>query len=255
MNNIFNSVNNEEAAYLLGFISADGCISKTKNSIRIHLKNSPSEIKLINKFYKILELKNKIYYPNDNSILLIANNKKMKESLLKLGIKSAKTFSLPFLSLEKNLMPHYIRGYFDGDGWISYSKPNNNSYITTGFIGNPTFCSDLNKYLNKVIGLNLCETKKNKMIQLQCSGCFKCYKLLDYMYKNSSIYLDRKYLLYNSLHNFINNKSKEQQKLNKLQCPNCNYTGLIKNGSKKLKSGKVKRYKCPNCNKSTINPI
>jgi len=256
MNNIFKIIDTEEAAYILGFLAADGCISSTSNQIRIELKNEPSEYKLLSQIHKILNLNTKLTLPrNRNSCLIYFNSAELKHTLSLYNITPRKTFTVVIPSLPKDLLRHYIRGYFDGDGWITYSKPNNNSYISAGFIGNKKFTNDLNNILKKEIGTTLSVTPNKSMIQLACSGCNKTYRLLDYLYRNASIYLDRKQKLYLNLKDFILVKEEELLQLSKLVCPSCGNQGLKKHGNKILKTGKVKRYKCPNCNKSTIHPI
>lgn len=256
MNNIFKTIDTEETAYILGFIAADGCVSSTTNNIRIELKNEPSEVTLLQKIHNILKLKTKITFPkNRNSCLLYFSNSEIKQTLAQYNITAKKTFTVSIPNLPSNLFRHYIRGYFDGDGWVSYSKPNNNSYICAGFIANKRFADELNQILKKEIGITLSTTPNKTMIQLACSGCDKTYKLLNYLYKDASIYLHRKQELYINLHNFINEKQKEALQLTKLACPFCKSQSLKKNGSKKLKSASFKRYKCSTCSRSTIHPV
>ena len=50
--NAFDSMDNEEQFYWLGFMYADGCISKTGNRIEVHL--SLSDISHLEKFRKFL---------------------------------------------------------------------------------------------------------------------------------------------------------------------------------------------------------
>lgn len=63
---------------------------------------------------------------NANSCVWAASNKHLWQTLNKYGCTPNKSLTLKFpnenIFKSKDLIRHFIRGYFDGDGCISYNK-------------------------------------------------------------------------------------------------------------------------------------
>ena len=111
--NIFESVDNEEKAYWLGFLWADGYC---KSGIDIELTDEDHVIKL----KRFLAISSPIKTRNRNNSItyrLNANSNKFASDLSNLGfgLKDNRT-ELPIIS--ENLIKDFVRGYFDGDGHI-----------------------------------------------------------------------------------------------------------------------------------------
>ena len=119
--NFFEEINTEAKAYFLGFIAADGWVSKGKElSIKLH--NQDEEI--LEKFCELIESqKEKIRVKDVKHRLLLLCSKKIVEDLSKYGIVQNKTKILCFpKQLKQELIIHYIRGLFDGDGHIGVNQ-------------------------------------------------------------------------------------------------------------------------------------
>lgn len=130
----FARINTRNKAYILGFIMADGSVStpcKTHTrpcrlTIRISKKDR-CVLEFIKKElqcdYKIIDYwpANETYGASEMSVLVI-NSTKLCDDLAKYGIVENKTGSerVP-KNISSRLLPHYIRGYFDGDGY-SYKR-------------------------------------------------------------------------------------------------------------------------------------
>ena len=193
--NIFSIINTEEKAYWLGFLYADGNLSKSKNFISLEL--SIKDKKHLEKFRlfigKELPLRNDSY-----RCRCVFQDKLMYEDLIKLGCVPNKSLILtyPFYTqVPKNLMKHFIRGYFDGDGSVYIS--NNNIHISV--IGTDNFLNSM------VQEINLPKRKLYKNSKNNNSNCYffsysgtNAKKFLDYLYTDSKIYLERKYTKFKS---------------------------------------------------------
>lgn len=83
-------------------------------------------------------------------------------------------------------MNHFIRGYFDGDGCIHKIKNTPNSFIIS-IVSNNNFIEDIQKYLR--IGY-VREHKNYSILEIYKIDDIK--KFRDFIYKNSTIYLERK---------------------------------------------------------------
>lgn len=192
---IFEIIDTEEKAYWLGFLSADGSVSSSEDKIELGL--SIKDIGHVEKFKSFIGLENRISIrEKTNSCRYSFRSKELKEDLIDKGYTPRKTLTLRFPSDEqvpKNLKHHYMRGYFDGDGWIC----NTEKTKCIGFIGTESFLVDAIQFF---------DLKRNKIGKVH-SGPQKRYQLyareelisfLDTIYKDATIYLDRKYLLYQS---------------------------------------------------------
>lgn len=224
----FETIDSEHKAYWLGFIAADGCVLEPTTCIskktgkRIKKENGALEIALkksdtihLKKFQKDISDTHKIYYrKHQEACSLKLHSKKMYENLLKLGIvpRKSKKLELP-QSIPDELFPHFLRGYFDGDGSISFSKTKKKAItvhsIAISFLGNETFISQVFDKL-KQYNIKGCFSYKKgvKDIKTFMLTNIKTKKrFLDFIYKDATIYLDRKYdryLIFNKLYdNYI----------------------------------------------------
>lgn len=143
---------NDESVYWLGLIFADGCISsKSYNNDDydhhiFELSLMDSDADHINKFAKFIEYNNKLYYTNSMCRICISN-KYLWERLNSLGCVPKKSTILEFPSyLQDDQIVHFIRGYCDGDGCLTWCDKNH-TVPKILFIGCYNFINDLNKHL------------------------------------------------------------------------------------------------------------
>jgi hypothetical protein len=212
--NYFDIIDTEERAYFLGLLYADGYNNEPKYLISIGLQER--DIKILEKFNKSIDSnrpfcisklndKNKNH---QNSIILSINSKQVSENLTKLGCHKAKSLTLKFPTdkqVPSHLIKHFIRGYFDGDGCIVYDE--NNTYPKCSLVSTLDFCNELKTILMNELDIKISiynNNSKNKDItkSLEICGNNKCIKFLDWLYKDSTLYIDRKYEKYQLLLNY-----------------------------------------------------
>lgn len=158
----FEIIDNAEKAYWLGFIAADGYITKKQKGkgqnifgITLH-EREPLEklLKCLNSDKVILsydwsQSKNKYSDKTEYKLLFVSN--KMVSDLEKNGIVERKTFKLKFPHgiINKSLYSHYVRGYFDGDGSVFYSisRGKKDEILSVSICGTFSFLDDLRKEL------------------------------------------------------------------------------------------------------------
>jgi hypothetical protein len=191
---IFKQIDTEHKAYWLGFLMADGYISQDRGLLELALKHEDFEhIQKFKEFMKcdheikerVSTLKGKQFKSNRITICskIIAND------LARLGCVQAKSLILKFPYIKEDLIHHFMRGYFDGDG--SVFKPKNGS-PSCSVIGTLEF---LDVYESHICDLGMGKTKyskKGKAYQARHSGSKNVEKMYEYFYKDSSIYLKRK---------------------------------------------------------------
>ena len=92
---------------------------------------APKDLSHLLKFKKSLKSDHKIIYDRGYPRLSITN-KHLYSSLLRVGCIENKTFFITFPNeeiLPKKLIRHFIRGYFDGDGCITFSIKEKYNYL------------------------------------------------------------------------------------------------------------------------------
>ena len=199
----FEKIDTEEKAYWLGFLFADGNVQQRKNSFIIKLSVLDKEIcdnflKSINaNFSTKIFLEKDYYHPNIRKEVYHVEiySKKMFDDLNKFGCIPRKSLVLKFPKISKKYIRHFIRGYFDGDGWISTgTRRSGLKYISIGFCGTFEFLSKLNEYIPDKGTISKEKRKITNTYRLLKSGSKNALNLYEYFYKDSSIYLKRKYI-------------------------------------------------------------
>jgi hypothetical protein len=194
--NFFNIIDNEEKAYWLGFMYADGCVQEKKNGQKL-ISLAVKDKEVIDKFIKALkgEFLTKTY-KDVHTVHL--TSKDMFDALIKHGCIPRKSLVLTFPTLDPLLVPHFIRGYFDGDGTVFISYPKNYNKTTTiytnigiGICGTKEFLQGL----SKEAPINEAKKDKRKESNIwyaSMSGSKKVKLFYDYIYKDATVLLTRK---------------------------------------------------------------
>lgn len=183
----FSDINSEKAAYYAGFIAADGSIYKHpyKNmqkrlTIEIHKK----DIEILEKFdvgTDIFERKNR------DMVSKAISSDRICDDLEKCGIIQNKTFKLQFpKNINDEHIHHFIRGVFDGDGWFTVGKT---GYIRAGFVGCYEFLEQIQKRIPCKSSLRKPKGKKYGILSIYHT---ETLKLAPYLYKEATIFLQRK---------------------------------------------------------------
>ncbi len=126
----FKEINTEQKAYWLGFMYADGYISKTKNGYCCGIELKASDSLHLKKFNKDIEGNIEVSFrQREDSRIGTCNlcslrlySKEVFEDLKNLGCVENKSDKITFPRLPENLIWHFLRGFFDGDGCIILNK-------------------------------------------------------------------------------------------------------------------------------------
>lgn len=218
----FKVIDNEKKAYWLGFIYADGyiieTISKTgkvksmylgiglQEGDREHLQKFLSDIEYVNG-----KVRNKLVKLNGkeiNTVRVSINHTNMCRDLIKLGVTPRKSHTLTFPSTEivpSHLLPHFIRGYLDGDGCVEHRPTKTDGIrLRVSMVGTKWFLEGLMARV-PIFQANIRGDKRsaiptsNNVISYSCN---RANTIANYLYKNANVYLDRKY---NKILPFIEN--------------------------------------------------
>lgn len=221
--NFFEKIETEVQAYLLGFYAADGNINEKRKTFRIHLQQSDSELvylykDLISPDARLFTMKERVVKARNGqlvtaheSIGVDINSSKICNDLVNLGFGYNKTYvDLKLPKIDDKLIRHFIRGYFDGDGTISYyyCKPDLKWKKNERIRGHASICGktktmieEITNFLKKNnIKSSMCFAKRDKMWILTIPKS-QLKKLYDLFYKDSYFYLSRKF---NKFNHYVN---------------------------------------------------
>lgn len=200
--NYFDSIDCQEKAYWLGFFAADGYNHTNKGCIEFRLHKQDKEI--IEKFKSCIGANNPIGLYKQTYCNLALYSQHLCDKLSEYGLTQAKTYTLQIPELDNELMRHFIRGYYDGDGCFSVIKrrdrknPNSKIY-QFNITGMENPLRKIQEHLIKNVGVadnGLKHRKSTIAVTIHYNGRNVCKRILDYLYQDAAIYLQRKYNKY-----------------------------------------------------------
>lgn len=217
----FEKVDSNEKAYWLGFIYADGYV--TKNTPRFGIELAKTDISHLQKFLDCINsnmkirtriVENKFEHKNKDFLencSIIINNRKLHSDLMNLGVNSTKTQDVIFPTelFDEQYMWHFIRGFMDGDGTIGlftchtgYKKPHI-SFVCKS----ETFMNGfLNWIKNNGFDFNQPSIRGNSLFRFISEKQSFCFSFLELLYKDSTeeTRLKRKYKKYLKICDYYN---------------------------------------------------
>jgi hypothetical protein len=215
----FSKIETEIQAYLLGFFVADGSIDEKRKTLRVELQKQDCELVYLYKdiispdarLYQTKERKFKgprgsIIHAHGN-IGVDINSSCICTSLVSLGYgynKSYKELHMP-TNIKEELLVHFLRGYFDGDGSFSmgvYSykdRPNPNVKVRFSIDAKTSsLLIDIQKFLSENnIKTNIMYLKRDDMWRIYTGSKKECRKLFHFLYDEANFYLTRKFNKFN----------------------------------------------------------
>ena len=203
--NYFEIIDTEHKAYWLGFLMADGYLSKRDNAIGITLASKDRD--MIEKFKEDVEstypIRDYSYYRQDWGVIceeskMVMASKKMYKDLENKGFCLDKTNHCEFPSediVPKELQRHFIRGYFDGDGSLSIAGEKKYHTYNLSILGTVEFIEKLKCILGKE---NVKTYKRHKdrdgnVVAFSLCGDKQIYDIMTWLYQDCTIYMNRKY--------------------------------------------------------------
>lgn len=217
-----------QMAYVLGFTFADGNIHRTSLSWDIQKRDLDILRKLNNVFQSTYPIKER----GETSYRLRINNQKLIEGAIKKGLLPKKSLRVVFPEVPETLTRHFVRGYLDGDGWITNRSGRNE--VDLGFVcGNKEFLSTLLNIFEKTLKVT---GRVRTKIKITPKGFKSTTYLLEYysssaveiadwLYKDmkaEDLYLERKHhkyldakIIYNKIFEKMKTKKQIQREFRK----------------------------------------
>lgn len=214
---LFDSINSEESAYVLGFYVADGCITNN----RIAFSISEKDFDTLQAIQQILSSNSNIqHYPERHNkqgytcypmCHFAVSSKHICEKLTEYGLGKQKTYlSKSIVNIvPKEYMWHFIRGYFDGDGCVSASnikriiKGKTYKYWNVNWTiisHDKNILEELQEFISNSIESPILlypEKRGNYLMGTHTKHILP--KIFEKLYDNATIYMSRKYLKFKNI--------------------------------------------------------
>lgn len=210
----FEIIDSEEKAYWLGFIAADGCVTKNRNQNVLSIGLAACDRSHLLKFKKALESKGKVYtYEVKDGFgglrkraHFTVRSERICRDLKSLKVRPNKSGrELVSDTIPSDLLRHFFRGYIDGDGsWAAVTSIDPGPSLSV--LGSHRFLKTFRAWLLQVcvVGNPKINRKKDANIhQIGYTGRRQVGLIALALYKNSTVYLNRKMTLVKRLLNSI----------------------------------------------------
>ncbi len=199
--NCFEKIDNHEKAYVLGFIMGDGNIKDRITCIEINRKDEEILYKIRDVLKSNAPIKQRQGLRKETitySSYINFCNTKMRNDLVNLGLSHNKTFDLKYPNILEEFDNSFILGLFDADGSIRAASNKINKWGAAYWEIMAT--PDMNLVINEKLhswGINSKYTENNyfkcPLSNVTLSKKSEIIKLREILYRNSPIYLKRKY--------------------------------------------------------------
>lgn len=211
----FDEIDTPNKAYILGLLYADGYNSLDKGTVCISLEKTDRE--LLEKIrielgsekpLQLIKCEDHVAsngYVSNDMYKLTVYSMYMCRTLEKYGVFQNKSLILEFPTwLDKTLINHFVRGYFDGDGSYCHHKVNRKTskmahyQDVVTFTSTYDFCNELLSILRNngtISGGGVYDASNHNGITavLSISGRRQIMSLFNWMYKDAELYMARKY--------------------------------------------------------------
>ena len=215
----FQEIDEEAKAYFLGLLISDGNVFKDNTgrqasiSITLDLKDEY----MLEKFKEVLQANTSVGHDGRGCGQIAVRSNIMAEDLAKYGVVPRKSYNTYLPLISKEMMPHLIRGIFDGDGSIM-AKPNPSNDGHNRFLHSISFCGthqlmeDISNYILENLGIKTAvyDYKDRNLSELKIQNIDNIAKFGYWIYRNSTIFLNRKKDIFNDFLKHYNNILAEQ---------------------------------------------
>lgn len=213
----FFSRDNEESFYVAGFMAADGWKCRSNDSYANGIQLSVDDEDHLLLIQKLIKHQGKLSYTTKKPVMLPGNRIGKISKMCTLLFSSSKTFKdlerfnvverktyiyhMPEWLIDHPLIHHFMRGYIDGDGCFCFKNNKNQRLPQVLFTmkGTAIFLQQFHNIIfkNEITPNDRIILAKNgkkyaAFNTLQYGGNIIVSKLYDFLYKDATIFLNRK---------------------------------------------------------------
>ena len=207
--NYFEKIDNEHKAYWFGLMYSDGFIQKVRkhNNRKVGISLNIDDKPLLEKFKEDLKFTGDVKEYKVSSgfkvgapyCRLLITSEKLASDLEAKGCTEQKSTTLKFPEdkvISNDLMWHFLRGFIDGDGSImlKHRKTGCPDFVI-GITSAKEMLEGIKKFLGKE-NLKLSQRhpdRSNNIYELQIGGNFQAADICRNLYKDATIFMERKH--------------------------------------------------------------
>lgn len=190
----FDVVDTQEKAYWLGFIIADGSVSKREHTLNLTTTKDGAHLE---KFARIFDVPVKFKNTNPSYFVEIYSTRIVR-AVIRLGVKPNKTVNedgCVFDHVPVNLRSHFLRGVLDGDGCLRITKKGQLKIYWSGHI---RVVGKIRSILVGCLGVHPVAFgfQGDFYSSVVWHGNRVVKRICDYIYQDANVFLSRKFLVY-----------------------------------------------------------
>ena len=200
--NYFDVIDDQNKAYILGLLYADGYNNVKNHCVSITLQEKDKHI--LESISNLVESDRPLRFVNNSKknqnwsdcYQLMLTNEHLSKTLENYGVIQAKSLVLQFPHwLDESLLSHFLRGYIDGDGHISKKKSGGG----VSLVGTEHFCTAVQNTLKDKLGIESKiyvpkNAKSTRILIINRKSDSKVF--LDFIYNDVNLFLKRKFNTY-----------------------------------------------------------
>lgn len=195
----FDQIDTPDKAYWLGFLGADGCMISTERhpegdhlSVRLAARDKGHLVKLkeaLGAHASVLDGVSNGFGKPAPSASLNVGSRALTDALIAVGIRPRKSATQEPWDGPADLMPHYWRGLFDGDGSLAVKGPD----LWTVFLcGSEACVRGFAAWAHELTGTTANPYFRTGCWYVSISGRFQVPKITRALYGDAPVSLDRK---------------------------------------------------------------
>ena len=199
----FKNIDNQNKAYWLGFIYADGCLCKNGRSIGLKISLSIKDKQILEDFKKELNFTGPVRVFKQKKQTgkvfeycdIALNHKDTAQDLTNQGVFFNKTSIITYPNLPQELNRHFVRGFWDGDGTVFMDR----TYVRSALVsGSELFVNQIANVIRKntLVSTNVYKDPAKEAWRFRITNKKGNKSFYEWLYKDANSYLERKYLIY-----------------------------------------------------------
>jgi hypothetical protein len=208
----FQTIDTEEKAYYLGLFYADGCVSQygPSNLYKSCISLTAADSYILHRLNQAVYGQQKPLFHRKSHYVKRSDGREYTEKaskaflvygtvfakhLIAQGCFPRKSLTLQFPTSDQvpdHLLPHFIRGYFDGDGSITRIKGKNRQTVIFSIVSSGPFIDGLIQCLSDRFGCHMQKRSHGKVFYAVSSSRRDAKRFYGAVYANANIWLRRK---------------------------------------------------------------
>lgn len=200
----FEKIDTEEKAYFLGLMFSDGYVVNNDNRYgqdQFGLSLAKQDIDTIISFKKAINATNPITEDHSGNHLgkqtqcrLLMTSQKTVNDLIDKGCVRNKSLILkPPTGVPNELLHHFLRGFFDGDGAVLRCPKKNSTHIS--FSADFTTTKEVAEWIYSIFGFGsvVKEERREHSYYYRTNSNPQTIKFYHYLYDDATVFMKRKY--------------------------------------------------------------